>query len=350
MDYYFLDKVSWEHSQLLYHAAAYLQHEALFVLRPGTPYVCIGFHQDAEQEIDLEYTKQNNIPVFRREVGGGAVFLDGEQLFFQLVIRNNRSEVPANKGELYKKFLAPVIETYCEFGMPAVYKPVNDIIAYGRKVSGNGAAEINDMMILVGNFILDFDYETMSKCLRVPDEKFRDKVFKTLYENLSTFQRETGKKPEGKLIGDSLARRFEAILGKMDWKLEVDQDLIMEGDRLLAERHTTAWLLGNDKRKTQTRNIKIREGVEVIHRMYKSPGGLIRISAINENNFLRDVHISGDFFFYPANDLSRLENALEGVVINRDKVTQVINEFYSENSIDSPGVLPEDITKALVPE
>lgn len=350
MDYFFLDKVSWEHSQLLYHAAAYLQHEALFVLRPATPYVCIGFHQDAEQEIDLEYTKQNNIPVFRREVGGGAVYLDGEQLFYQLVVRNDRSEVPANKGELYKKFLTPVIETYREFGMPAVYKPVNDIIANGRKVSGNGAAEINDMVILVGNFILDFDYEMMSKCLRVPDEKFRDKVFKTLYENLSTFQRETGKKPAEKELGDSLARRYEAILGKMNWKLDVDQKLIKECDHLLEERHTTEWLFGNEKRKTESRNVKIREGVQVIQRMYKSPGGLIRISAINENNFLRDVHISGDFFFYPANHLSLLENALEGVQIDREKVTQVINHFYSENSIDSPGVLPEDITKALVPE
>jgi len=43
MDYYFLDKVSWEHSQALYHAAAYLGREALFILRPATPYVCIGF-------------------------------------------------------------------------------------------------------------------------------------------------------------------------------------------------------------------------------------------------------------------------------------------------------------------
>ena len=69
--------------------------------------------------------------------------------------------------------------------MPAEYKPVNDIIANGRKVSGNGAAEINDMVVLVGNFILEFaNYETMSKSLRVPDEKFRDKVFETLYDNL----------------------------------------------------------------------------------------------------------------------------------------------------------------------
>lgn len=350
MNYYFLDKVSWEHSQALYHAAAYLQHEALFVLRPATPYVCIGFHQDAEQEIDLDYTKKNNIPVFRREVGGGAVYLDGEQLFYQLVIRSDRPEIPANKGELYKKFLMPVIDTYRQFGMPAEYKPVNDIIANGRKISGNGAAEINDMVILVGNFILDFDYDTMSKCLRVPDEKFRDKVFKTLQENLSTFQRETETKPNEKLLGDALARRYETIFGKMTWKTTVDQDLLNEANRLQDERHTPEWLFGNDRRNSEARNIKIREGINVIHRMNKAPGGLIRVSAINENGYLRDVHISGDFFFYPANNLPRLENALEGVEVDSDKVLKVIKDFYNLESIDSPGVIPEDITKALVAE
>ncbi len=209
MDYYFLDKVSWEHSQALYHAAAYLQKEALFILRPATPYVCTGFHQDTEQEIDLAYTKEHNIPVFRREVGGGAVYLDGEQLFFQLIMRKDRPEVPENIAAFYRKFLGPVIETYREFGVDAEYKPVNDIIANGRKVSGTGAAEINDMIILVGNFIMDFDYETMSKCLRVPDEKFRDKVFKTLQENLSTIKRETGKVPATRCPG----RRCGQALG-----------------------------------------------------------------------------------------------------------------------------------------
>ena len=350
MNYYFLDKVSWEHSQLLYHAAAYLQHEALFILRPATPYICIGFHQDAEQEIDLEYARQNDIPVFRREVGGGAVYLDGEQLFYQLIIRKDRPEIPADKGELYKKFLKPIIDTYREFGMPAEYKPVNDIIANGRKVSGNGAAEINDMVVLVGNFILEFNYETMSKSLRVPDEKFRDKVFKTLYDNLSTFQREIGEKPAEKKLGDSLAKRYEEILGKMDWKLTVDQELVAEADRLLGELNTTDWLLGNDQRRKDGRNVKSWEGVQVIQRMYKSPGGLIRTSAINENDFFRDVHISGDFFFYPANDLSRLEQVLQGVAVDREKVFQVVKNFYEQEAINSPGVSPEDISKALFGE
>ncbi len=66
-------------------------------------------------------------------------------------------------------------------------------MANGRKISGTGAAQIDEMRILVGNFLQDFDYEMMSKCLRVPDEKFRDKVYKTMFENLTTFKRETGK-------------------------------------------------------------------------------------------------------------------------------------------------------------
>ena len=213
MDYYFLDAVSWEYSQALYHAAAHLGREALFILRPATPYVCIGFHQDAQQEIDLEFTKQNNIPVFRREVGGGAVYLDGQQLFFQLIVRQDHPGVPRVVADFYKEFLQPIIDTFCQFGVPAEYKPVNDIITNGRKISGTGAAQIDDMMILVGNFIQDFNYDMMSKCLRVPDEKFRDKVYKTMYENLTTLKRETGSIPDNADLAADLRTRYAAVLG-----------------------------------------------------------------------------------------------------------------------------------------
>jgi lipoate---protein ligase len=349
MDYFFLDKVSWEHSQALYHAAAYLQHEALFILRPATPYVCIGFHQDAEQEIDLIFARENNIPIFRREVGGGAVYLDGNQLFFQLILRKERPEVPENKGEFYRKFLDPVIDTYREFGLAAEYKPVNDIIANGRKVSGTGAAEINDMVILVGNFILDFNYEMMSKCLRVPDEKFRDKIFKTLQDNLSTFLRETGKIPETRALGNSLARRYEVLLGPMELKTVPDSDLVAKADELQDERHTPEWLFANDRRRPDARQVKIREGVYVIQNMLKTPGGLIRVTAVNEDGKLQDVHISGDFFFYPAEDLPGLEKALHGVAADTSSVIAAVAQFYEQRSIESPGVQPADFARVLIP-
>ncbi len=216
MDYHFLDAVSWEYSQALYHAAAHLGREALLLLRPATPYVCIGFHQDAQQEIDLEFAQQMNIPVFRREVGGGAVYLDGQQLFFQLIIRRDHPGVPQNIADFYRKFLQPIIETFRQFGVPAEYKPVNDIVTNGRKISGTGAAQIDDMLILVGNFIQDFNYEMMSRVLRVPDEKFRDKVHKTMYENLTTFLRETGENPGQCRLGRRPGQTLRPLTGRAD--------------------------------------------------------------------------------------------------------------------------------------
>jgi len=347
MDFYFLDAVSWQHSQALYHAAAHLGREAFFILRPATPYVCIGFHQDAKAEIDLEFTSANDIPVFRREVGGGAVYLDGMQLFFQLIVKRDRPEVPKNVAEFYKKFLQPIMDTYKAFGVPAEYKPVNDIVTQGRKISGTGAAQIDDMMILVGNFIQDFNYDMMSKCLRVPDEKFRDKVYKTMYENLTTFQRETGKIPSNQDLAFDVLPRFEALLGKMNIA-QLDNELVAKADELLVEMNTPEWLMANDRRNPDSKQVKIAEGIYVIQKMLKTPGGLIRITAINNEGVLNDVHISGDFFFFPAPRLIDLERALEGVQMDPVAITSAIERFYKANQIDSPGVLPEDYSKVLL--
>ena len=346
MDYYFLDAVTWEYSQALYHAAAHLEREALFILRPATPYVCIGYHQDAQQEIDLEFARQNNIPVFRREVGGGAVYLDGQQLFFQLILRRDRPGVPANIAEFYKKFLQPVIDTFRQFGVPAEYKPVNDIMTNGRKISGTGAAQVEDMLILVGNFIQDFDYETMSKCLRVPDEKFRDKVHKTMYENLTTFLRETGSIPANADLAAELARRYAPLLGEMVAK-PLDAELTKKADELLAEMNTSEWLLANDRRRPDAKQVKIAEGVYVIQKMLKTPGGLIRVTGVNQNGNLKDVHLSGDFFFFPSANLVDLEQALDGLLAESNAITQAVSAFYQKHSIESPGVVPADFANVL---
>jgi lipoate---protein ligase len=347
MDYYFLDEVSWENSQALYHAAAHLGREALFILRPATPYVCIGFHQDARQEIDLDFTNRNKIPVFRREVGGGAVYLDGKQLFFQLVIHQDNPRVPTNIMDFYRIFLQPVVDTYRDFGVDAVYRPVNDIMANERKISGTGAAQIEDMRVLVGNFLQDFNFEMMSKCLKVPDEKFRDKVYKTMFENLTTFKRETGEIPTNTALAGSLNKKYEEILGQLNHK-ELDLALLHKADQLMAEMNTTDWLFVNDRRNPDGKQVKISEGVFVIQKMVKTPGGLIRVVAINKNGSLKDVHFSGDFFFFPSESLEDLEKTLQDVPAEADAIEGVVEKFYLQHSIVSPGVLPTDFSHVLM--
>ena len=67
-----LGLIDWLDSQLFYHAEPRVGIECLNILAPRQPYVCIGLHQNAEYEVDLEKCKSLSIPVFRREVGGGS--------------------------------------------------------------------------------------------------------------------------------------------------------------------------------------------------------------------------------------------------------------------------------------
>jgi lipoate-protein ligase A len=345
MDLYDLGYVPWLDSQLIYHALPRLDMEGLILLAPAEPYVCIGYHQDAEQEVDLEYCRERGIPVFRREVGGGAVYLDGQQIFFQLVVHRDNPLVPGDKGEFYRKFLAPVVQAYCDLGVRVRYRPVNDIItADGRKISGTGAAEIGDYVILVGNLIADFDYETMVRVLRVPDAKFRDKVFHSLRENLTTLHRELGTVPAWESMIAALVRNFGVVLGSLT---PASLPSAVYGRVAeLARTHTTEeWLLKPGKRFRQGRRVKIAVGVEVAQRMHKAPGGLLRATVETQHGQIVAVGLSGDFFFYPADKLAELEQYLVGA--ESAHIQSAIEEFYRVNSVESPGVTPYDLAIVL---
>ncbi len=347
MKLYNLGKVPWYESQLIYHALAHLGREALSLVSPAEPYVCIGFHQDVEQEVDLEFCRANNIPVIRREVGGGAVYLDGNQLFYQLILHRDNPMVPARKEAFYRRFLGPVINVYRRIGIPAEYKPINDLIAGSRKISGTGAGEMGDCVVFVGNLIVDFNYDMMARVLKVPDEKFRDKIHKTLNDNLSTICRELGKERASMWDEASLNRllveEFEKMFGTMEPSLK-DGALQSKMDELLTEMVSEEWLYQKGRRK-HGRDVKIRAGVKVVHKMHKAEGGLIRADyEVREGNF-GSVRLSGDFFCYPEGAIERLESRLEGQ--RTDEIFVLLQQFYSEEDMETPGVQIKDWLKVL---
>jgi len=338
MELYNLGKVPWQESQLIYHALAALGREALSLVSPATPYVCIGFHQDVEQEVDLDFCRANNIPVFRREVGGGAVYLDGDQFFFQLILHKDNPVVPKRKETFYRKFLQPVINVYRRIGVPAEYKPINDLMAGTRKISGTGAAEIGDCIVFVGNLIVGFNFEMMSRVLKVPDEKFRDKVHKSLKENLSTVRRELGEEAAGQWdeasLNNLMAEEFDKLLGPMH--LQGKDKLLQAKIEELGQRMMTDEWLHQKGKRVAGRNIKIRSGIQVMHKVYKAPGGLIRADFEVEEGKFAHVILSGDFFCFPEEAIGWLETRLEGEPIG--EVQSLLTRFYSEKEIETPGI------------
>jgi lipoate-protein ligase A len=235
-----------------------------------------------------------------------------------------------------------VIRVHHRLGIPAAYKPVNDLIVGHRKISGSGVGEIGEAIVFVGNLILDFDYATMARVLKIPDEKFRDKVKKSIEENLSTIRRELGEVGAAawseNRLNRMLAEEFEPIVGAMT-PAAMDAQVLDQMRRLAETMLAPEWLYRRGKR-TAGRTVTVKSGLEWVQRSHKAPGGLMRAEFRVDEGRLRDLSISGDFFCFPRDFVKRLEAELEGRSLQ--DVRPAIEALYAGDSIDTPGVRLDD--------
>lgn len=84
------------------------------------------------------------------------------------------------------------------------------------------------------------------------------------------------------------------------------------------------------------------------HAMHKVKGGLIRISLDHDAKKIKKIIITGDFFFYPEEELENLERILIGTKLEEKDILNVIENFYEAKNIESPGLTPEDLAIAIL--
>jgi lipoate-protein ligase A len=320
--------------------------EALVIVSPEIPLVSIGYFQDAEQEVDIQHCRKSGIPFMRREVGGGATYLDGNQIFYQLIWKKDHPKFPKAIQEIYSWFSEAPIETYRTFGIQAAFRPVNDIITgAGRKIAGEGGGNIGGCMVFVGGILLDFDYQAMSRILKVPDEKFRDKAHKTMEENLTTVRRELGVIPSREELISVLKEEFEKRVGKLT-PASLNPKILEKMKQLDAWMTSEEFLLKKTPR--IPKGVKIKEGVELYYGLHKAKGGLMRtIEEVSERR-LKDITISGDFTFYPKERLIGLEESLERASLEEDQIIERVENYYQDKEIESPGVESKDFAQTIL--
>lgn len=259
-----------------------LSPNTIILVQPASPYVCLGYHQILEKEVDVEFCKKQGLPIIRRSQGGGTVYLNNDQVFYQVVASEDSKVIPHRVDELFEKLLQVTVYVYRKLGLEAEFKPLNDVVVNNRKISGNGAGRIGKAIILVGNIILDLDYDLMARVLKIPDEKFRDKMAKSMREWVTSLKRELGYIPSVDEIKKLLVEGYEKILGiKLIPSSPSEDELHIFENEVKPKHMSYEWLHMPElthRELTIDRAVKIADGVKVIEVVHKAKK-LIKVTA-----------------------------------------------------------------------
>ncbi len=153
--------------------------------------VSIGYFQSIEEEVNLPECEARGVDVVRRITGGGAVYHDRQGEITYSVIAPQEM-FPAGIIDSYKAICGLIIGGLSELGVQAEFKPINDIIAGGKKISGNAQTRRGGVLQQHGTVLYDLDVATMFTVLKVTKEKISDKLIASVEERVTSLKKVCG--------------------------------------------------------------------------------------------------------------------------------------------------------------
>ena len=213
----------------------------LYRWRPSA--VSIGYFQSLEEEVDLEACQRMGVDVVRRLTGGGAVYHDHEgEITYSLIAPETDPKVPRDIPESYRVICGCLVRALGHLGLKAEFRPINDILVGGRKVSGNAQTRRLGVVLQHGTVLIECDVRKMFTVLKVSEEKIRDKLIRTAEERVTSIRRELGRQVSFGEVREALIKGFEEGL---EIRLEPGEpsDYEMELVGVLRERYRSGeWL------------------------------------------------------------------------------------------------------------
>jgi lipoate-protein ligase A len=182
--------------------------EDVLLFYVNAPAIIVGRNQNTIEEIDPDVVAARGIRVVRRVSGGGAVYHDLGNLNFSVM-------TPEVTGRFnrYDHFTRPVLEVLRDLGVPAELGGRNDIVAGGRKISGNAQFATPTRMFSHGTLLLDSNLDDVTAALRPKPGKVESKGVKSIRSrvaNISEFL------PAPLAVEELRERIVERIFGTRD--------------------------------------------------------------------------------------------------------------------------------------
>jgi lipoate-protein ligase A len=267
--------------------------------------VVIGKNQVIENEVNLDFLKENHIEVYRRPTGGGCVYADHRNTMFSIITKR------ANKEFTFKTYLSKIIDSMKLLNVPIEFSGRNDLLFEGKKISGNAFLQNKYGMLMHGTFLYDCDLETMVRAISPSDEKLVSKGID------SVRSRVTNLKPYlNGLSQEQLIKHFENTLTNQTYHLsEKEIEIINE----LAKKYESKdWIY--KKQPAYTKVLKKR-----------IPGGLFEVKLDIVEGVIKNMEIQGDFF--DKESLKPFEHLFNELPYNKDEISKLLNNHPIEKFI-----------------
>lgn len=296
------------------------------------PCALLGCRQSAGQEINVEYCGANGIAIQRRMTGGPAVFLDEEQIGWELYL-HRRDIGAAGTRAVSKRICHAAATAVSACGVDARFRPPGDIEVDGRKIAEAVGLFDGDALLFQGTLFVDLNVEKMLRVLRIPAGGLSDVVLACARERSASLRELMGRKPDPLLLKRYLAEAFES-----EFDVEFN-----EGDLTLSEHaryrsalsamDTTAWV-----------NLVARpaSAMPLLEAVREFAGGSLRASVIFDpaSRTIRHVWFTGDVPVHPRRIVADLEAALRD--LPAESLARKIERFFASRPEGLRSLAPGD--------
>ncbi|MGD9907996.1 MAG: lipoate--protein ligase [Mesotoga sp.] len=217
---------------------SYARDSSVLYLWQNEKTVVIGRNQNAWQECRLGNLERDGGRLARRLSGGGAVYHDLGNLNFTFLM-------PRKEYNLHRQ-LSVIVDAVKELGIEAHFSGRNDILAGGKKFSGNAFYHGQFASYHHGTILIDVDTGKLSEYLNVSKEKIESKGVKSVVSRVVNLKE---MKPDLTIdtMKKAMYRGFIEEYGQIDNVLDFERVIESEDIGGLYEKYSSKeWLLGRN--------------------------------------------------------------------------------------------------------
>lgn len=305
------------------------------------PAAIMGRHQSLSQEVNVDHCRAHGVEIVRRITGGGAIYLDPSQLGWELAISKDRLSNP-RLDLVAKEICEAMASGLSKLGIEAVFRPRNDIEVGGRKVSGTGGFFDGDTLFFQGTVIVDMNPADMMAALNIPAAKLAKHKAADGGQRIVTLKELLGDKmPTLATIQQVLVEGLSEALHYNPETADHFSDAELQlAQEMYDEEIGTEEFIAEIDRPELGRDVKSASATK--------PGGTIHAHVRTEgpqDDRIRELVITGDFFVTPPRLIMDLESALRQVTL--DEVDQAVADFFASAKVDMLTAQPVDFADVI---